>query len=657
MASIFDILVAQQTGQPMPDDPLSALMASSAMPMPPQPQSPFAPWIDLRAQRPPQPPAPSLFEFLRGLLPGSPVTDAQMAAVPGAVPPIPSPGFTPPGVGMQQLPQARPPLEASSPLGPALAQVAQAVIPPPVQAGVDPGAIVRPPPIPAAAPPVQPPAPTVTWGLPPTQRQAGTQSVTIGPSGQVGPTPAQGDPMLQYANAIKSIESAGSGGYSAIGATHPKLGRALGAYQVMEANVGPWTEEILGKKMTAEEFLKDPAAQDAVFRGKFGQFVQEYGSPQEAASVWFTGQPIAKGANRKDVHGTTGNAYVDKFSKALNQPAQNAFGLLEPRQISAPQLPIPGATEALKGLDPRVFAMLQALQPTAMPKLSTGDKIANVLGEMAGGAKGAKNIGDVLLGAGAGAGRGATENIMTERGDLARFNQQKDALARLAAETEVEKGRAAQQGENYQIQARNRDKELLNQVATEQAKLDTAAKNRMAEIGTDFDREKWKLGLPQPHITSEGISVVTRTPEGGIKVDTTKWDSLKSEAEKMEQTIKANLGDKAAPAVQMLRYQNAARAGEPYIRMEIARDMIDKNEYAQVLGPTAAKKLEEDAKKAVPIGRMATDPKQYDKDLKAKMLEIFLSSKPSDQVWLPKMFELGNFGAMMLRRAAPQPGV
>jgi hypothetical protein len=276
---------------------------------------------------------------------------------------------------------------------------------------------------------------------------------------------------------------------------------------------------------------------------------------------------------------------------------------------------------------------------------------------MAGGAKGAKNIGDVLLGAGAGAGRGATENIMTERGDLARFNQQKDALARLAAETEVEKGRAAQQGENYQIQARNRDKELLNQVATEQAKLDTAAKNRMAEIGTDFDREKWKLGLPQPHITSEGISVVTRTPEGGIKVDTTKWDSLKSEAEKMEQTIKANLGDKAAPAVQMLRYQNAARAGEPYIRMEIARDMIDKNEYAQVLGPTAAKKLEEDAKKAVPIGRMATDPKQYDKDLKAKMLEIFLSSKPSDQVWLPKMFELGNFGAMMLRRAAPQPGV
>jgi hypothetical protein len=91
--------------------------------------------------------------------------------------------------------------------------------------------------------------------------------------------------------------------------------------------------------LTPEEFLASKEAQDAVFAGEFGGNVEKYGNPQDAASVWFTGKPVATGGNRKDILGTTGNVYVDKFNNALGQmvspmpdqttsfvpPVQNAF--------------------------------------------------------------------------------------------------------------------------------------------------------------------------------------------------------------------------------------------------------------------------------------------------------------------------------------------
>ena len=53
-----------------------------------------------------------------------------------------------------------------------------------------------------------------------------------------------GGGMADYRNAIAGIES--SGRYDAIGPTNAKLGRPLGKYQVMEANLGPWSKAALG---------------------------------------------------------------------------------------------------------------------------------------------------------------------------------------------------------------------------------------------------------------------------------------------------------------------------------------------------------------------------------------------------------------------------
>lgn len=136
----------------------------------------------------------------------------------------------------------------------------------------------------------------------------------------------------EYADAIASIESAGSGDYSAVGPLTGKGNRAYGRYQVMDFNVGPWTEKHFGRRLTPQEFLATPEAQDAVFAGEFGSSVQKYGNPQDAASVWFTGRPLSEGGNRSDILGTTGNVYVDKFNRALGMgsspmpSAETAFG-------------------------------------------------------------------------------------------------------------------------------------------------------------------------------------------------------------------------------------------------------------------------------------------------------------------------------------------
>lgn len=123
-------------------------------------------------------------------------------------------------------------------------------------------------------------------------------------------------PMGPYRDAIASIESAGSGDYAAVGPTNPRLGRALGRYQIMEANIGPWSREVLGREVTPDEFLANPQLQDAIFDGKFGGYVEQFG-PEGAAQAWFAGPGGVGKTDRKDVLGTSVGDYTQKFSAAL----------------------------------------------------------------------------------------------------------------------------------------------------------------------------------------------------------------------------------------------------------------------------------------------------------------------------------------------------
>ena len=123
--------------------------------------------------------------------------------------------------------------------------------------------------------------------------------------------------------AIAGIESQGgpNGGYGAVGPpANSKGNRAYGKYQVLDTNIGPWTQEVLGRPMTPQEFLANPQAQDAVFQAKFGQYQQKYG-PEGAARAWFAGEGGMNNPNAADVNGMTVQGYGNKFAQAYGPGA------------------------------------------------------------------------------------------------------------------------------------------------------------------------------------------------------------------------------------------------------------------------------------------------------------------------------------------------
>ncbi len=127
---------------------------------------------------------------------------------------------------------------------------------------------------------------------------------------------------------IASIESPRHG-YSELGPIVKSGDRAYGKYQVMGNNISEWTKAALGKSMSAEEFLANPSAQDAVFKHRFGQYLNQYGNLRDAASMWFTGNTAAKGAGNqaRDAQGRpiglTGSQYVDQFMKTMGSGGAN----------------------------------------------------------------------------------------------------------------------------------------------------------------------------------------------------------------------------------------------------------------------------------------------------------------------------------------------
>jgi len=110
-------------------------------------------------------------------------------------------------------------------------------------------------------------------------------------------------------DAMQVSDSSGDGTFNALlqavigkesggrpGAVNPDSG-ALGMGQVMPANVGPWTQKHLGRRMTPEQFLADPAAQRQVVTAQLrenyqAQLAAGYDRDtaiRRAAAIWYSG--------------------------------------------------------------------------------------------------------------------------------------------------------------------------------------------------------------------------------------------------------------------------------------------------------------------------------------------------------------------------------
>lgn len=196
-----------------------------------------------------------------------------------------------------------------------------------------------------------------------------------GPAPVAAPTAAPVGPQSStgnYGDAIAKIESGGS--YDLLGPVI-KSGayagdRAVGKYQVMGKNVPVWTQEVLGRPMTPQEFAQSPEAQEAVFKAKFGQLAAKHG-PEGAARAWFAGEGGMNDPGRKDQLGTTVASYGQQFTRNLGPQVASVGGM--PTPDSAPAAP-PAASPGVQ--------IAQAQPPVALGVQVT-PRIRQLFGAMA----------------------------------------------------------------------------------------------------------------------------------------------------------------------------------------------------------------------------------------------------------------------------------
>lgn len=91
---------------------------------------------------------------------------------------------------------------------------------------------------------------------------------------------------------------------------------AVGAYQVMTANIASWTKQALGKSLTRDQFRNSKDAQDKVARYIIGKYYNQYG-PEGAAAMWFSGQPNPNSGASDG--GNTVRQYVNKAIAAAKK--------------------------------------------------------------------------------------------------------------------------------------------------------------------------------------------------------------------------------------------------------------------------------------------------------------------------------------------------
>lgn len=89
--------------------------------------------------------------------------------------------------------------------------------------------------------------------------------------------------LAQLLAGVRQVESGGN--YSVVNS----IG-AVGAYQVMKANIPSWTKKALGYSVSWQTFRDSPSIQDKVASVILGGYYKKYGAAG-AASMWFSGQP------------------------------------------------------------------------------------------------------------------------------------------------------------------------------------------------------------------------------------------------------------------------------------------------------------------------------------------------------------------------------
>lgn len=132
--------------------------------------------------------------------------------------------------------------------------------------------------------------------------------------------------------------------FRAVGPATRNGDHAYGFSQVMGSNIGPWTQEVLGVRMSPQQYLNNPEAQYAVTSAKLGGYLSQYGNPEDALSMWHSGRPMAKSMNANDGFVNT-HDYVKQIM-AKQDPNRSFMASASPQGATGGPMQLPGATLA-----------------------------------------------------------------------------------------------------------------------------------------------------------------------------------------------------------------------------------------------------------------------------------------------------------------------
>lgn len=122
--------------------------------------------------------------------------------------------------------------------------------------------------------------------------------------------------LAQLLAGVRQVESGGN--YSVVNG----IG-AVGAYQVMKANIPSWTKRALGYSVSWQTFRDSPSIQDKVASVVLGGYYNKYGAAG-AASMWFSGQPNPN--SKASDGGNTVSQYVAKVLAASGSSSTSSGG-------------------------------------------------------------------------------------------------------------------------------------------------------------------------------------------------------------------------------------------------------------------------------------------------------------------------------------------
>lgn len=112
--------------------------------------------------------------------------------------------------------------------------------------------------------------------------------------------------------------------YMTLGKMTKSGDRAYGKYQIMGSNIPAWTKAATGVKMSKEEFLHNPAAQEKTAAYVLNQSLKKGYSPQDTAAIWFSGRPERQAGKAKDAYGTSVPEYIRSFNKGAGFNSKNS---------------------------------------------------------------------------------------------------------------------------------------------------------------------------------------------------------------------------------------------------------------------------------------------------------------------------------------------